>query len=94
MAHNPENHESKSLKPAGLEDKSLAPKSAETKAAGAVAEKDEAPSPDHTRLVLAHPVREGRIGNDKPLRPGDEVSVPKALARSLIQQGVARLLAD
>lgn len=86
--------ESKSLKPEGLEDKSIAPDNTtvENKAVTDAAEVEEAANRlGRVHVVFAHPVREGRIGNDKPISAGDKQSLPKTLATNLIQQGVARL---
>ena len=87
MSKNPENNESKALPVAGIENKSLEPV-AENKAAQPAPKPAE---PERVRVIVAHPVPAGRIGNDKDLRPGDETRVPAAYATQLIQQGVARL---
>jgi hypothetical protein len=99
MAKNSENQQSKSLKPEGLEDKSLAPQELEDKAVEAEPKltPPTPPKPEpvvsdsRVEVVVAHPISAGRIGNDKALRPGQTTSVTRALATSLIQQGVARL---
>lgn len=94
MANNPHDLETKSLKPEGLEDKSLTPAELEDKAiapAPAPAAPAAPESDGRVQVIVAHPIPVGRIGNDKPLAAGARTSVSKVLARSLVQQGVARL---
>lgn len=97
MANNPHDLETKSLKPEGLEDKSLTPDALEDKAAEP-APKPQAPaapsapeSDGRVQVIVAHPIPVGRIGNAEALAAGAKTSVSKVLARSLVQQGVARL---
>lgn len=91
MAKTSENNEQKSLKPEGLEDKSIA-SAPENKAVALAEEVEEATNRlGRVHVIVAHPIAEGRIGNDKALSPGDKASLPKTLATSLIQQGVVRL---
>ena len=76
---------SPSVQPSDLENKALTV-ATEDKAAAKAPESD-----SHVTVVVAHPIPKGRIGNEEDLRPGDETSVTKYLATSLVQQGVARL---
>lgn len=89
MAKTSENTESKSLKPEGLEDKSLAPKEVEDKAVAAPAPAT-VRADTHVDVIVAHPIPAGRIGNSEALRPGQSTRVTRALAASLVAQGVVR----
>lgn len=104
MSQNQSSNSQKSLRPDNLEDKALKP-STEDKAVSPSVDADPGldnvstpqPAPaaakpdDKVKITVAHPIPKGRIGNDEALRPGDETSVTKYLANSLVQQGVARL---